>query len=242
MTPIPPPGPTPDWPAPPEPAGPLFGDRLGLAVRYVELLASAGIERGLIGPRERGRLWDRHVMNSAAVGELIAPGSMVIDVGSGAGLPGIPLALARPDLSVVLVEPLLRRSTFLSEVVAELGLERVEVRRARAEELTGLLHAPYVAARAVAPIDRLARWCLPLLTRGGELLALKGERAAAELAQAEDDLSRLGVQGADVVRIGEGTGASATSVIRVRVSSQVRSPDDRSGRTSGPRERRRRGR
>lgn len=220
----------------------MFGDRLPLVLRYVELLASAGIERGLIGPRERERLWDRHILNSAVIGELIASDTRVVDVGSGAGLPGIPLALARPDLSLVLVEPLLRRATFLSEVVAELDLVTVQVRRNRAEELGGQVSARYVTARAVAPLDRLVRWCLPLVEPGGELLALKGEHAVQELRQAREDLSRLGVELAEVVPIGGGILSSATSVVRVRVSSQVRSPENRSGRGGGPRERRRRGR
>ncbi len=162
----------------------VFGDLVPLAVRYAAWLAGPGVERGLLGPREADRLWDRHLLNCAVVGTLLAPGDRVVDVGSGAGLPGIPLALARPDTTVVLLEPLLRRATFLAEVVADLGLgDRVSVVRARAEEVARQQPGyDVVVARAVAPLDRLAGWCLPLLRPGGRLLALKGERAAAEVA------------------------------------------------------------
>lgn len=164
----------------------LFGDLLPLAERYETWLAGAGIERGLIGPREVPRLWDRHLLNSAVVGTLLAPGERVVDVGSGAGLPGIPLALVRPDCSFVLLEPLARRAAFLTEVVDDLGLaHQVSVVRGRAEEVVrdGVRYDVAVA-RAVAPLDKLAAWCLPLLRRGGRLLALKGERAEAEVAAA----------------------------------------------------------
>jgi 16S rRNA (guanine527-N7)-methyltransferase len=180
----------PDLPtAPPVPdraGSSAFGDLLPLAVRYAAWLAGAGVERGLLGPRETPRLWDRHLLNSAAVAALLSPGETAIDVGSGAGLPGIPLALARPDCAFVLLEPLARRAAFLDEVVADLGLgPRVRVLRARAEEAARLPDRYDVAvARAVAPLDRLAGWCLPLLRPGGRLLALKGERAEAEVAGA----------------------------------------------------------
>lgn len=172
---------------PPEPVPPaaaeLFGPRLPLAVRYVELLADAGVVRGLIGPREVPRLWERHVLNSAVLESLIPPGSTVADVGSGAGLPGIPLAIARPDLAVTLVEPLERRVTFLREVEAELGLG-LEVWRGRAEQWSG---PPFdvVAARALAPLERLAAWCLPLARRGGVVLAQKGRTAEVEVDTAK---------------------------------------------------------
>lgn len=161
----------------------VFGERAGLARRYAELLTGAGIERGLLGPREVDRIWERHLLNCAVVGELLEAGASVVDLGSGAGLPGVPLAIARPDLRVVLVEPLLRRVEFLREVTDELGLA-VEVLRGRAEEpaVRGAIGAvDAVVSRAVASLDKLARWSAPLLKPGGRMLAIKGERAAAEV-------------------------------------------------------------
>jgi 16S rRNA (guanine527-N7)-methyltransferase len=169
---------------------------MGAAVEYAGWLAGPAVERGLLGPREADRLWERHLLNSAALaGPLAAElplgrGGRVCDLGSGAGLPGIVVALLRPDLEVVLVEPLLRRARFLDEVVAALDLPRTTVVRARAEDTSGPFDV--VVARAVAPLDRLARWALPLLGPGGALLALKGERASAELTASAQVLDRLG--------------------------------------------------
>lgn len=161
------------------------------AERYRELLAHEGIEWGLIGPRESERLWERHILNSLPVGELIPHGARVLDVGSGAGLPGIPLALDRPDLKITLLEPLARRFTFLELAVKRLDLsERVEVIRGKALGITG--QWPVVTARAVAPLPRLIEWCLPRVEPGGALLALKGENAAEELAQVQGALDRFG--------------------------------------------------
>jgi len=173
----------------------LFGARLPLAESFAELLANDGVERGLIGPREAPRIWDRHLLNCAAVAELIPSGASLVDVGSGAGLPGIVLAVARPDLTVVLVEPLARRTVFLTEAVASLGLAATtSVLRSRAEDCVGepLSPAEIVTARAVAPLDRLAGWCLPLTAIGGRLLALKGASAADEIAEHQDVVDRLG--------------------------------------------------
>jgi 16S rRNA (guanine527-N7)-methyltransferase len=177
----------------------LFGDGLPLARQYADLLATDGVIRGLIGPREAPRIWDRHLLNCAAMTELIQPNASVVDVGSGAGLPGIVLAVARPDLTVVLVEPLARRTVFLTEAVDRLGLgARVSVLRGRAEEfvhgpLSGqLAPADIVTARAVAPMDRLTGWCLPLAAVGGRLLALKGASAADEVTAHRDAIGRLG--------------------------------------------------
>ena len=192
---------------------PAAGDALA---HYAGLLADAGVTRGLIGPRERPRLWSRHLANSAVLEEIVDQGVRVVDVGSGAGLPGLPLALVRPDLQVVLVEPLLRRATFLREAVSELGLEdRVEVRRSRAEDLTGPL-GDVVTARAVAPLDRLAAWTLPLVAIGGSLLALKGDAATEEAQLAGAALARLGGGPAEVVQCGIGVVEPATTVVRVR--------------------------
>lgn len=176
-----------------EVAAELFGDRLALAVEYAHALATDGVLRGLIGPREAPRLWERHLLNCAVVADLIPHGASVIDVGSGAGLPGIVFAVARPDLDVVLVEPLARRTVFLSEMVERLGLARTTVARGRAEERVDLFaSADVVTARAVAPLDRLATWCLPLVKAGGRLLAVKGASAGEEVSTHREAVLRLG--------------------------------------------------
>ena len=196
-------------------AGEVFGDALPVAERYAGLLAGAGVERGLIGPREADRLWDRHLLNCAVVSELIGPNAGVIDLGSGAGLPGIVLGIIRPDLSIILLEPLLRRVTFLAECVTELGLRNVTVRRARAEDVAGSLSGDVVTARAVAPLDRLLRWGLPLLRPGGELLAFKGERAGAELEAVEPELKGFGARTAELLQVGHGKVEPPTTIVRV---------------------------
>jgi 16S rRNA (guanine527-N7)-methyltransferase len=161
----------------------VFSGQFPLISRYVDILGLSGVEWGLLGPRETDRLWDRHILNSAALSGLIAPGGSVVDVGSGAGLPGIPLALLRPDLRVTLMEPLLRRATFLTQTVEELGIaDRAEVIRSRAEDHHGKYDV--VISRALAPLDRLIGWCNPLRARGGMILALKGSSAADEVAAA----------------------------------------------------------
>ena len=170
----------------------VFGSRLELAVSYARLLITDGVVRGLIGPREAPRVWERHLINCGVMSEIIPIGASMVDVGSGAGLPGIVLAVARPDLTITLVEPLARRTAFLTEVVTELGLDAtVTVVRGRAEDVHGLA-ADIVTARAVAPLDRLAGWCLPLAAVGGRLLALKGSSAADEVAEHRTTITRLG--------------------------------------------------
>lgn len=204
-------------PAAPAVAAQVFGDRLDLAIRYVDHLATSGVERGLIGPREVPRLWDRHVLNCAVVAELVPPGVVVADLGSGAGLPGLPLALCRPDLHVVLVEPLLRRAEWLQQVVTDLNVSHVQVRRARAEELVGELVVPVVTARAVAPLDRLARWALALLEPGGQMLAMKGRTAAQEIEETREGVRRAGGVRTELLSIGGDILDVATTVVRVRV-------------------------
>ena len=172
----------------------VFGERLPLARRYAEHLATSGVERGLIGPREAPRIWERHVLNCAVVAGLVPDGARLVDVGSGAGLPGIPLALARPDARIVLVEPLARRVDWLCEVIADLGVA-VEVERGRAEEDVVRRRwegADVVTSRAVAPLARLAGWCLPLLRPGGQMLAVKGAAAADEVERDAAAVRRLG--------------------------------------------------
>ena len=182
----------------------LFGARLPLAERYVALLADTGVSHGLLGPREVPRLWERHVLNCAVIEDSFPAGATVIDVGSGAGLPGVALALARPDLTVHLVEPMLRRVTWLTEVVDALALERVRVHRGRAEELTGALRAPWVTARAVSRLATLADWCRPLLDPGGTMVAMKGSSAQQELAEDRAHLDTLGLVRAQVTAHGAG--------------------------------------
>ncbi len=186
----------------PAAAATVFGAALPLLEAYAALLAGPAVERGLLGPREAPRLWERHLLNCAGLSELIEDGSVVLDLGSGAGLPGLVLALLRPQIQLVLVEPLLRRTTFLTEVVQTLGLRTVVVRRARAEELHGAVEVDVVTARAVAPLERLGGWALPLLRPGGRLLALKGEQAQAELDAALPVLRRAGAASAEVVEVG----------------------------------------
>jgi 16S rRNA (guanine527-N7)-methyltransferase len=207
---------------PPPAAAAVFGDRLDLARRYVAHLAGTGVERGLLGPHEAPRMWERHVLNCAVVAELLPDGARVVDLGSGAGLPGIPLVLARPDLSVVLVEPLARRVDWLREVVEDLGLS-VRVERGRAEEpgVRGRWEgADVVTARAVAPLARLAEWALPLLRPAGSLLALKGESAATEVARDAPAVRKLGGGDPRVVRCGVGVVDPPSTVVVVERSSR----------------------
>lgn len=193
----------------------IFGDRVERATRFVEHLASTGVDRGLLGPRELPRLWTRHVLNCAVVAELVPSEADVLDIGSGAGLPGIALSLARPDVSVTLVEPLERRVHWLEEVVDDLGLQ-VRVIRARAEDLAGEAHASIVTARAVAALPRLVEWGLPLVAPTGALLAIKGRSAREELAAATPVMRRLGAESWEIVECGVSL-TVPTTVVRVRV-------------------------
>lgn len=207
-----------ELPPAPEQAREVFGDRFDDAVRYAELLADAGVQRGLIGPREVPRLWERHLLNCAVLSEVVPEGVTVCDVGSGAGLPGIPLALVREDIKITLLEPLLRRTNFLTEVVELLGLDHVTVMRGRAEEVMGKLPPVHVVtARAVAPLDRLAAWGIPLLRPYGEMLALKGDTAEEELKSAATALSKLGAVQTSILHVGEGIVDPLSTVVRVEV-------------------------
>lgn len=201
---------------PPDAALTIFGSRLDIAERYADLLANDGIRRGLIGPREVDRLWERHILNCAVIETLIDTGEQIADVGSGAGLPGIPVAIARPDVAVVLIEPLLRRVTFLEDVVTALALNNVSIVRSRAEDMDGSARFDVVTARAVAAMERLARWTLPLVRDGGRLLAIKGVSAGQELADASRVLRSQGAEGWDVVAVGDGVIEPATQVAVVR--------------------------
>lgn len=192
----------------------LFGDRLPEISQYVDILSTRGVERGLIGPREVDRVWERHIFNSVAVAGLLPEGSSAVDVGSGAGLPGLPLALHRPDLRLTLLEPMLRRVTFLQEVVEELDLsDRVIVVRSRAEDHQATYDA--VLSRAVAPLDRLIAWCAPLRSPSGVMLALKGRSAIDEVANAGGVLSRQGLI-AGVLSVTADVTLEPTTVVRVQ--------------------------
>ncbi|MEV6274786.1 16S rRNA (guanine(527)-N(7))-methyltransferase RsmG [Nocardia sp. NPDC051832] len=224
---------------PPAEAVKVFGDRLDIARMYCAALAGAGVERGLIGPREVPRLWDRHILNCAVLGELIPEGATVVDIGSGAGLPGIPLGIARPDLRITLVEPLLRRTIFLSEFIESAGLD-ITVVRGRAEQ-SGVLKeaggADIVTSRAVAPLAKLAQWSLPLLRDHGRMLALKGVSAAAELERDGAALADAGASNAQVLECGAGLVSTPTLVISAELLPRAeRSPRRRAARANKSRD------
>jgi 16S rRNA (guanine527-N7)-methyltransferase len=196
----------------------VFAVRLPTAERFAALLASDGVVRGLIGPRETPRLWERHLLNCAVLGELVPQRSSVCDIGSGAGLPGLVLAIARPDLTITLVEPLLRRTTFLDEAVQRLELDNVEVVRARAEELHGVRHFDVVTSRAVAPLPKLLRWSLPLTRPGGAVVAMKGSSAQEEVDGARKQLRALRAGPVSVHTVGLGVVDPPTIVVRVEAA------------------------
>ncbi|MCW1248653.1 16S rRNA (guanine(527)-N(7))-methyltransferase RsmG [Acaricomes phytoseiuli] len=197
----------------------VFGERLPLAERYVWHLATSGIERGLIGPREVPRLWDRHVLNCAVVSELISEGMHVADVGSGAGLPGLCLALVREDLSLTLIEPLERRVLWLEEVVADLDLgQQVTVLRSRSEQAVSEVNCDVVTARAVSALTKLLPLTIPLLHGSGELLAVKGRSAEREIQEAAKALVKYRAEDPEVLTVGRFL-PEPTTVVRVRVSS-----------------------
>ena len=192
--------------------------------QYAEILAGPGLERGLMGPREVPKLWDRHILNCAVVADpaldLVPNGTLVADVGSGAGLPGLVWALLRPDLTMVLVEPLLRRATFLTESVVALGLtDRVSVVRGRAEKVMASPEwsgVDVVTARAVAPLDRLLGWTIPLLKPQGRLVAMKGSGATTELESAKQAIADFGVTSIEVITCGAGVVEPETTVVLAR--------------------------
>ncbi|MEX0429587.1 16S rRNA (guanine(527)-N(7))-methyltransferase RsmG [Nocardioides sp. DS6] len=203
-------------PSAPDSARRVFSsETLPRAERYAAWLADAGVVRGLIGPREVARLWDRHLLNCAVLTELLPHDASVADVGSGAGLPGLVVAIARPDLRVTLIEPLLRRTTFLNEVAADLGLENVTVVRGRADVLHGTQVFDVVTSRAVAALPKLLAWSMPLVSPHGALLAMKGTSAAEEVAEAGSTLSELGCAPPTIHVLGDGLLESTTVAVRV---------------------------
>lgn len=209
-----------ETPSVPDAARRVFLDALPTAQRFAHLLATEGVLRGLIGPREVPRLWVRHLINCALVGEAIPQGATVCDIGSGAGLPGLVLAIGRPDLRITLVEPLLRRTTFLDEAVEEMGLMNVEVIRDRAEALHGRATYDVVTSRAVAPLDRLAGWSLPLVASGGSMLAMKGASAQREIDRAAGVVHRLGGRSIAIEQYGAHLVDAPATVVRIRVPSE----------------------
>lgn len=207
-----------ETPSAPAVARRVFSDSLPVAERYARLLATDGVVRGLIGPREVPRLWERHLVNCALLGEALPHGADVCDIGTGAGLPGLVLAISRPDLSMTLVEPLLRRTSFLDEVVESLGLNNVEVVRARAEELHGGREFTVVTSRAVAPLDRLLGWSMPLVRERGSLVAMKGVSVHGEIAAAQAALRRYGAGEVSVLAYGADLIDPPTTVLRVEAT------------------------
>lgn len=207
---------TPPLPSPPESVrGVCSSERLPLMERYAHLLATDAVTRGLIGPREVPRIWERHIANSAILTTVIPQGSTVCDIGSGAGLPGLVVAITRPDLHVTLVEPLLRRTVFLDEVVASLELDNVEVVRGRADALHGKRTFDVVTSRAVAPLERLLGWSMPLVSAHGSLVALKGSSIGEEIEAAREVLDEWGCSEPEVLTLGDGVLEVVTHAVRV---------------------------
>ncbi len=210
-----------ETPPAPELARGVFSQALPLAESFAALLAGPGVVRGLIGPREAPRLWERHLLNCAVLADVVPGEAAVCDIGSGAGLPGLVLALRRPDLQVTLVEPLLRRTRFLDEAVDELALENVEIVRARAEALHGRRVFDVVTSRAVAPLDRLLGWSLPLTRAGGFVLAMKGASVREELDAAAGVMRSLQAGAVEVLTVGAGLLPEPTTALRVESTRTV---------------------
>ena len=204
--------------AEPESAKAIFGPQIDQARAFAQKLANDSDDLGLLGPRELDKLWSRHILNSAVVAETVKTGDLVADVGSGAGLPGIPMAITLPEANFVLIEPMERRSNWMLEVIEELGLTNVQVRRARAEEVLDLKF-DIVTARAVAALDKLLRMCVPLLKPGGSLIALKGSKAAEEIEAAKKLQKKLGIASFEIQICGEKFLAEPTSVVKTTLDS-----------------------
>jgi 16S rRNA (guanine527-N7)-methyltransferase len=197
-------------------AAAVFGDGLAQARAYAQLLIRDGDILGLLGPREMPKLWSRHILNSAVVAELVNPGETVADVGSGAGLPGIPMAIAQPQAHFTLIEPMERRSDWLLETVEALGLTNVSIKRARAEEVGDVFDV--VTARAVSALPKLLRLCVPLTRDGGRILALKGSKAAEEINDSRNLMKKLKIENFEIVQTGAQILTEPTTVVRTTLS------------------------
>lgn len=197
----------------------IYGDRIGIAERFVEHLVTTGIEWGLLGPREIPIMWERHVLNCAVVHELIPKGALVADVGSGAGLPGIALAIARSDVQFVLIEPLERRVDWLDMVIEDLELENVDVVRGRSEQVFDTVDVDIVTARAVSAMKSLVPMTVPLLHGQGHLLAIKGRSAATEIEKADKVLRKFKTKDSEVVTVGDELLEVPTTVARLTYGS-----------------------
>ena len=212
-------------PAPPDAAVTLFGPATESARCFASLLATHGVERGLIGPREVPRLWERHLLNCGVLAALVPGDAAVVDIGSGAGLPGLVIAMLRPQVRMTLLEPMLRRTTFLGECIAALGLGgHVTVCRGRAEDMAGVIGADVATSRAVAPLGRLAELSAGVVRPGGTILALKGDHAQAELDQAAPVLRRLGIRSAEVLKVGHGIVEPPATVVHILTAGKARRP------------------
>lgn len=199
----------------PDSAALIFGANLPKAEAYAAALVRDGDELGLLGPREMPKLWTRHILNSAVVAELVSPGQVVGDVGSGAGLPGIPMAIAQPEAEFVLIEPMERRSDWLKQQVEEIGLTNVRVLRARAEEVGEVFDV--VTARALKAMPQLLKMCVPMTKNGGEIIALKGARAAEEIEEAKPLMKKLGIASFEIVFTGAHFLEEPTRVVRTKL-------------------------
>lgn len=199
----------------PAEAAVIFGNGIEQARGYAKALVRDGDLLGLLGPRELPRLWTRHILNSAVVSELVPAGKTVADIGSGAGLPGIPMAICLPETQFTLIEPMERRSDWLKELVLELGLTNVKVLRARAEEVGEVFDI--ATARAVSALPKLLRMTVPLVRDGGEVLALKGSKASEEIDEAKRLQKKLGVSGFEIVYAGEEVLDQPTLVVRTKL-------------------------
>ncbi len=203
--------------AEPKEAQEVYGEHIGQARQYFDLLVRDGDLLGLIGPREMPKLWSRHILNSAVVADLVEDGQLVADVGSGAGFPGIPMAILRPKVKFVLIEPMERRANWLADVVVPtLGLENVKVLRGRAEEAP-LRNYDVTTARAVSALPKLLRMLVPLTAPGGQVLAMKGSKAQDEIEESRSLAKKLKLDSFEIVTVGENLLVDPTTVVRVRL-------------------------